>query len=98
MRTLAIDLGKRRIGLAHSDERGAIATPLQVIEITSLDQAHDHILSIIQREQVQRIVLGLPLDMSGAVGAAARETQKWGNSLAQRTGLPVLFVDEGLSS
>ena len=45
MRTLAIDLGKRRIGLALSDERGAIATPLQVIEITSLDQAHDHILA-----------------------------------------------------
>jgi putative holliday junction resolvase len=98
MRTLAIDLGTRRVGLALSDEGGEFATPLAVLQVSSPDQATDQIVSIIAKESVQQIVLGLPLNMDDSVGPAARNTIAWGKNLASRTNLPVIFVDERLSS
>jgi putative Holliday junction resolvase len=98
MRTLAIDLGARRIGLALSDEGGRFATPLEVLEVDAPQHAFDTILNVISRESVQRIVLGLPLNMDDSIGPAARATITWGRELASRSGLPVVFVDERLSS
>ena len=98
MRTLAIDLGTRRVGIALSDEGAKFATPLDVLQVSSPDQAIDQIASIIEKEAVQRIVIGLPLNMDDSVGPAARSTIAWGKNLAARTNLPVIFVDERLSS
>jgi putative Holliday junction resolvase len=98
MRTLAIDLGTRRVGLALSDEGGRFATPYQVLQVTSSLNAVDQVLAIIEREGVERIVVGLPLNMNDTVGPAARSTHSWGNDLAQRSGKPVVYVDERLSS
>ena len=98
MRTLAIDLGSRRVGLAMSDAGGSIATPFDVIEVTSPQQAMQRVLEVIAREGVERIVVGLPLNMDDSIGPAARETAKWGAELSQKSGKPVLFVDERLSS
>src|SRR5882762_9522532 len=55
MRTLAIDLGTRRIGLAMSDQGGRFATPLEVLEVNSPDQALDPILTLILKEAVERL-------------------------------------------
>ena len=99
MRTLAIDLGMRRVGLALSDEGGHLATPSEVLEVNSRQQAIDFILPIIARESVTRIVVGLPLNMTDAsIGPAARETIEWARQLAVRANLPLIFVDERLSS
>jgi putative holliday junction resolvase len=98
MRTLAVDLGTRRVGLALSDAGGTLATPLDVLQITSVQQAADRIVETIDREGVERIVIGLPLNMDDSLGSAARSTIAWGRDLAARTGKPVLFVDERLSS
>ncbi len=98
MRTLAIDLGSRRVGLALSDSAGAFATPYDVLQITSPDRATQQILKIIDKESVERIILGLPLNMDDSVGPAATQTIKWGQDLSTRSGKPVLFVDERLSS
>ena len=98
MRTLAIDLGARRIGLALSDDGGRFATPHEVLTVSSPDQALDPILTLIRNEGVERLLVGLPLNMDGTFGTAARETIAWGNTLASRAGKPVLFVDERLSS
>lgn len=98
MRTLAIDLGTRRVGLALSDEGGKFATPLDVLQVTSPQQAVDAMLPIIVREGVERIVLGLPLNMDDSFGPAARSTVQWGQELARLSGKPVLFIDERLSS
>jgi putative Holliday junction resolvase len=98
MRTLAIDLGTRRIGLAMSDEGGRFATPLDVLQVTDPEQAIPPILEIIRKESVERIVLGLPLNMDGSLGPAAHSTIIWANDLSQRAAKPVLFVDERLSS
>ena len=98
VRTLAIDLGSRRVGFALSDEGGRFATPYEVFEVTSPQQAADRAVQIIDREGVERIVLGLPLNMDDTLGPAARQTVAWGRELATRTGKLVLFVDERLSS
>src|SRR5205823_956016 len=98
MRTLGIDLGSRRIGIALSDEGGTFATPLEVLEVSSPGRAIEAVLSIITKQGVSRIVVGLPLNMDDTPGPAARETVAWGRELAAKAGLPVIFVDERLSS
>ena len=98
MRTLGIDLGTRRIGLALSDEGGRFATPYDVLTVTSVEQAAEPILKLVEKEGIERVVLGLPLNMDDTIGPAARSTVQWGRSLAARSGKPVVFVDERLSS
>ena len=99
MRTLALDLGTRRSGLALSDEGGQCATPLEVISVSSQEQAVAPILRVIRAEGVRRVVLGLPLNMDDSVGDAARKTIAWGRGLAAEAGgVEVVFVDERLSS
>lgn len=98
MRTLAIDLGERRVGLAMSDQAGRYASPLQVLSVNAEDQALPIIARLVVDEDVQRIVVGLPLNMDGSIGPRARLTIQWGNKLTQATSLPVVYVDERLSS
>jgi putative Holliday junction resolvase len=72
-RVLGVDLGSRRIGLALSDPEGRVATPHTVIE-RSDDPADDHraILTHAREAGASRVVVGLPLSLSGDVGPAAR--------------------------
>jgi putative Holliday junction resolvase len=100
MRTLAVDLGERRVGLALSDEGGKFATPYEVVEVTSPAQALAQVRAVIAREGVQRVVLGLPLNMDDSVGPAAKGVLAWGKLLAdeEKGGVPVIYVDERLSS
>lgn len=98
MRTLAIDLGTRRVGLALSDEGGKLATPYRVLQVRSQQHAVESILPIIQKESVTRVVVGLPLNMDGTIGPAARSTIEWADELGRRSGKPLVFVDERLSS
>jgi putative Holliday junction resolvase len=72
-RVLGVDLGSRRIGLAISDPGARVATPLTVVE-RSGDRAADHqtILAHAREAGAFRIVVGLPLSLSGDVGPAAR--------------------------
>ena len=98
MRTLSIDLGTRRIGLAMSDAGGRFATPLDVLQVTATAQAIDPILQLIKKEDVERIVVGLPLNMDDSLGGQAISAIRWGNELATRSGKPVVFIDERLSS
>ena len=98
MRTLAIDLGSRRVGLAVSDEGGTFATPYDVLFVSSEEAAVDPILKVVAREGIERLVVGLPLNMDDSVGPQARKVIEWGNGLSKRVAKPVLFVDERLSS
>ena len=96
MRTLAIDLGTKRVGLAISDSGGTFATPYEVLEVASAQHAIDEILKLITDEDVQRAVIGLPLNMDGSVGPQAKQVIDWSKALTHR--VEVLFVDERLSS
>lgn len=98
MRTLAIDLGTRRVGLALSDEGWRFATPYDVLHITSPQQAIEQIRQIVSREGVERLVLGIPLNMDDTAGPAASSAARWGDELSKLTSKPIIHVDERLSS
>jgi putative Holliday junction resolvase len=98
MRTLAIDLGSRRVGLALSDEGGRFATPYEVLTVSTPAQATDEVLRVITKESPTRLVVGLPLNMDGSLGPAARDTLAWARALAARCHLPLVLIDERLSS
>jgi putative Holliday junction resolvase len=98
MRTLAIDLGLRRVGLALSDESGKFASPLEVLEVISPEQAIVLVAEAARKQDAARLVVGLPLNMDGTAGPAARNAVEWGKQLGSRCALPVIFVDERLSS
>lgn len=98
MRTLAIDLGSRRIGLALSDEGARFATPLEVLTVNSPDTALAPITAIVRREAVKRIVVGLPLNMDDTLGPQARAALQWANQLHRLSNIPIVYVDERLSS
>ncbi len=98
MRTLAIDLGTRRVGLALSDEGAQFASPYGTLNVTSAESAMDAVIAVVIKEGVRRIVLGLPINMDESIGSAAASTLKWGRTLAARSAKPVVFVDERLSS
>ena len=95
---MAIDLGTRRIGLALSDEGGRFATPHDVLEVNAPQQAIEPIAQLVRREGVQRIVIGLPLNMDGTLGPKARQTIAWARELEKTVPGTVFFVDERLSS
>lgn len=98
MRTLAVDLGSRRVGLALSDEGGKFATPFDVLNVGSPDGALEPIQKLILSEAVKRVVVGLPLNMDQTRGPAAIAALQWGERLRQSCGIPIVYVDERLSS
>lgn len=84
--------------MAISDEGGKLATPLGVISVGSGKATLGDILDVMRTEGVQRVVVGLPLNMDGTLGPQAKAALVWGGELAGKCGLPVVFVDERLSS
>lgn len=98
MRTLAVDLGDKRVGLAMSDEGGRFATPLEVLEVRDADHALEAVRQVAVREGAGCVVIGLPLNMDGTQGPRARQTRAWGARLRQALPIDVFYVDERLSS
>jgi putative Holliday junction resolvase len=98
MRALGIDFGERRIGLAISDPDGRLALPLVTLERRNDRSALRQIAEIAQREGVGRLVLGEPVDLYGQRGPTAERARRFGERLAEMTGLPVEWVDEALTS
>jgi len=98
MRTLAIDLGSRRVGLALSDAGGKFATPYDVLEVSSPEDAMRQVIEVVAKEGVERLVVGIPLNMDGTIGAAARSAAEWARMLSTKAAKPLVLVDERLSS
>jgi len=99
-RLLAVDWGERRIGLALSDETQTLAQPLATLTRRAgkrfpMAQLLDHIT----RHQVVGIVVGLPLDESGAEGKAAQAARALADDIKRRAGdLPVTMWDERMTT
>jgi putative Holliday junction resolvase len=99
VRVLGIDYGERRIGLALSDPTATIATPLSVLTRRRNKRPPVHaIIGIAEEREVEAFVVGLPLDLGGDETDWTREVRAFGEAIAQRTGLPVAFVDERMTS
>lgn len=99
MRVLGIDYGRRRIGLALSDEAGVLASPLPTY-VRGQSEARDiaALASLIDKHGVTAIVVGLPLNMDGSHGEMAREAEAFADRIRQETALPVGLFDERLTT
>jgi len=92
-RTLGLDPGERRIGVALSDPLGMIAQPHCVIDRRSQDVATE-LRRIVAEEDVTRIVIGLPTSLDGQERAAALAARQFGVEVMDATGLEPVFADE----
>jgi len=93
-----VDWGERRIGLAVSDPTGTIATGLPTVMVRGREDGIAQVAAAAVACEADRIVVGLPLLLSGERGTAAAAAEVFASALAGRTGLPVETYDERLTS
>jgi putative Holliday junction resolvase len=98
MRILGIDYGRRRLGLAISDEGGILASPLSVYERRGEEEDLIFLSNLVLERRAGRIVLGLPLNMDGSSGEMADEVIAFAAALREESGLSVVTFDERLTS
>jgi putative Holliday junction resolvase len=97
-RILALDLGKKRIGLAVSDPLGLTAQGLETLQRTRIRDDLNALARIAEQYQVRLILMGHPLHMSGDESRQAIYTREFGERLGARTRLPVEYWDERWTS
>ena len=94
-----MDFGERRIGLALSDPTATLASPLDTVTRRASKRMPLTTLEQVAREhEVERLVVGLPLDLSGEETEWCREVRRAGDELARRLQVPVTYVDERMTS
>jgi putative Holliday junction resolvase len=98
MRALGIDFGLKRVGLSVSDRTGTLVSPYKTIERTSRNALFEELTEIIQTENVEAIVVGLPLSLSGKDTLTTRQARNFAESLGRRTDIPIHMMDERLTS
>jgi len=97
-RVLALDLGKRRIGLAISDELGITAQGLNTLERRNKRVDLAELGSLIRKHGVTQLLMGNPLHMSGTEGRQSVWVQEFATALEKHTGVPVRLWDERLTT
>ncbi len=98
MRSMGLDVGDRRIGVALSDATGILASPFGIVKRAEGEAAVAEILDIARRHQVAVIVVGMPRTMGGALGQQAIKVQAFAEVLRRATDVPLEFRDERLST
>jgi len=92
-RTLALDIGNRRIGVAVSDPTKLIARPLCVID-RARENALARVTAMVAEQDVDEIVIGLPLHSDGRLSGQAQQVQSFADGLRACLDVPLRFVDE----
>ncbi|MFO7271461.1 Holliday junction resolvase RuvX [Sphaerobacter thermophilus] len=95
-RLIALDVGARRVGVAVSDELGLIASPVESVDMKR--DGMDRLVALIERYDPERIIIGLPLGMSGREGPQAAATRAFAQQLRGRVDRPIVFWDERLTT
>jgi putative Holliday junction resolvase len=93
-RLLGVDYGSVRVGLAVSDREHRLASPLVTHTVRGKEQDAAFFKRVVEEEEIARIIVGLPVHLSGIEGQKATEARHFGKWLAGVTGLPVIFYDE----
>ena len=98
MATAALDLGRRRIGVAVTDAASIGAHPIGVVERRSIKRDLEAIAAMLRDREVTTIVVGLPLNMDGSEGPAARASRTFADKVAELLPVKVEMFDERLTS
>jgi putative Holliday junction resolvase len=93
-----LDLGDKTIGVALSDLRRQVATPIEVIRREKFTLDATRLLALLEARGAAGIVLGLPLNMDGSTGPRVQSTQAFARNLEKLTPLPICYWDERLST
>ena len=97
-RVLALDFGDARCGVAISDPTGTVVTPLEVVERPDTRKGLGRVAALVRNSDVGRVVVGLPLSLSGEEGPQAARTREWAARLADQLPVPVDLHDERLTT
>ena len=101
MRLIGLDYGDKTVGVAVSDGLGLTAQPLETItrdRWNKLRKTYQRIEEIISEYEVGEIIIGKPLNMDDTEGERVERTKIFGDELERRTGLPIRYVDERLTT
>jgi putative Holliday junction resolvase len=97
-RLMGLDLGEKTIGLALSDVMRMIATPLITLERSKFSADAQTLISLIDKNNVSGLVIGLPLNMNGTQGPAAQSARAFARNFEGKRPIPILLWDERLST
>lgn len=97
-RILALDVGRKRIGLAVSDELAITAQGIDTLQRTRIREDLDALKAIASRWNVTLLLIGRPLHMSGSESRQSEYTQEFAERLKEHLALPVVYWDERLTS
>ena len=98
MRLLGLDVGTKTIGLAVSDSRRVIATPLETIRRRRFREDMTRLFALADIYSVGGLVIGLPLTLAGTDGPRTQSVRQFSQNLLALRDLPVVFWDERLST
>jgi putative Holliday junction resolvase len=98
VRVLALDYGSARCGCAVSDASGTIATPLDEIVRPATRRGLTRVVDLVSELGAERVVVGLPLSLSGDETAQTQETRDFAGRLEERLNVPVELYDERLTT
>jgi putative Holliday junction resolvase len=94
VRVLALDYGSARCGCALSDPTGTLATPIETIARPATRKGFARVVDLVRDREAERVVVGLPLGLSGADTEQTREARAWADRLAGAVAVPVELYDE----
>ncbi len=97
-RTCGLDLGGARVGVAVDDELGLLAHPRSTLDGRDRGALVRALRLLVETEGIERFVIGLPLDMKGGEGEAARRARDLAHFIADKTGISVELWDERLTT
>jgi putative holliday junction resolvase len=97
-RTLGIDYGTVRIGLALSDPTETLASPLPHLENKTIPQIRDFLNELIQTHAISKIIVGLPRNMDGSYGPAAEKVRNFISQIQESLSTPIETQDERLTT
>lgn len=98
MKFLAIDLGLSRTGIAISDDLEMMAIPLKTIKQKNKDKLLNEIAELVKVYDIDKIILGLPVNMDGSEGESAKNARLFSEKLFAITGLEVILQDERVTT
>ena len=98
VRVAALDFGQARVGLAVTDELGLLAHPRPHLDGRELSATLRALGGMAREEGWTHVIVGLPRNLDGTEGVAARRARRFGELVGKATGLPVVLMDERLST
>lgn len=98
MKLLGLDVGNRRVGVAFGDSELAIATPLEVLERSSVPQDANKIVRLVRDYAAELIIVGLPRNTDGTLGEQARAVEGYVSAIRCEISTPLILWDEHLTT